>query len=147
MQRQDVRASFITIVVAIAGGLVGAVGLSLFAAVVSAALEPESFGEQQFVVGFAFTIVLGMMLGSVTGLVVRLSRTGHRTFARWIAVVGGTGALALAISIAWGSAFSGDGGAAEFVSILTGPWIGPGWIGGAALLICGALGIMKSRTP
>jgi hypothetical protein len=145
MQRQNVRAGCISIVVAIAGGLVAAVGLSLFAAVVSAILEPESFGEQQFVAGFAFTIVLGMVLGSVTSLVVRLSRTSHRTLAGWIAVVGGAGTVALAISIAWGSAFSGDGGAAEFFSILTGPWIGPGWLGGAALLIRGALGIMKSR--
>jgi hypothetical protein len=137
MQWRDWRTGFMIIVVAIAGGLMGAVGLSIFAAVASAALEPESFGEQQFAVGFAFTILLGLMVGSITSVTVRLSRHGRHLGAGWIAVVGGTATAALATSIAWGSAYSGEGGTAEFLYALTSPWIAPSWLGGAALVIWG----------
>jgi hypothetical protein len=138
------RTGFMLIAVAIAGGLMGGVGLSLFAALASAALEPESFGEQQFAVGFAFTILLGMMLGSVTSLTVRLSRRSRRVWAQGIAAVGGTAIVALATSIAWGSAYSGEGGPSEFLHMLISPWIAPSWLGGAALLVWAAHRMVKS---
>ena len=62
------------IVVAILGGLAGAAGLSVLTALLSAALEPESFGDTQFAMGFAFTVPVGLMLGSVTSAAVRQSR-------------------------------------------------------------------------
>lgn len=142
---RDWRTGFMSIVVAIAGGLMGAVGLSMLAALASAVLEPESFGEQQFAVGFAFTILLGMMLGSVTSLTVRLSRRGRRIWAQWIAAVGGAAIVALATSIAWGSAYSGDRGPSEFLYMLSSPWIAPSWLGGAVLVIWATGRTVKSR--
>ena len=64
------------IVVAILGGPAGAVGLSVFTALPSATFEPESFGNTQFAMGFAFTVPMGMMLGSVISLAVRQSPRG-----------------------------------------------------------------------
>jgi hypothetical protein len=49
------------IVVALLGGLAGAVGLSVLTALLSQPFEPESFGDTQFAMGFAFTIPMGMM--------------------------------------------------------------------------------------
>ena len=125
------------VVVGIAGAVAGAVGLSVLTAFLSAVLEPESFAEGQFVMGFAFTVPAGMMLGSVTSLVVRQSRRRQRTRAAGIAIVGGAAILAFATAIAWGSANSGDGGWAEFMTTLLSLWIGPSWFAGAALLFWG----------
>lgn len=62
------------VLVGIAGAVAGAVGLSVLTTLLSAVIEPESFGEGQFVMGFAFTVPVDMMLGSVTTLVVRQTR-------------------------------------------------------------------------
>ena len=126
------------IVVAILGGLAGAVGLSVLTALLSATFQPESFGDTQFVMGFAFTVPVGLMLGSVTSTVMRESRRSHRTRAGWIAATGGAAILAFASVVAWGSAFSGDGGSAEFIRTLLSLWIVPSLLGGAALMIWGA---------
>lgn len=131
------------IVVGIAGAVAGAVGLSVLTALLSAVMEPASFGEGQFVMGFAFTIPAGMMLGSVTSLVVR-TRRRHRTRAGWIATVGGTAILVFGTAIAWGSADSQDGGFAEFMSMLLSLWIGPSWCGGAALVIWGTFQLVTA---
>lgn len=125
------------LVVGLVGALVGGVGLSVLTAVLSAVMEPESFGETQFAMGFAFTVPVGMMLGGVTSLVVRQARRHQRTRAGWIAAVGGAAILAFATAITWGSASSGDGGFAEFLSTLLSLWIGPSWFAGAALMIWG----------
>ena len=133
------------IVVALLGGLAGAVGLSVLTALLSAAFEAESFGDTQFVMGFALTVPVGMMLGSVTSVAVHQSRRSHWTRAGWIATVGGAAIMALATSVAWGSAFSGDGGWAEFVRMLLSLWIAPSWIGGAALMTWGGACLMNRR--
>jgi hypothetical protein len=113
------------IVLALLGALAGAVGLSGLTALLSAAFETESFGDTQFVMGFALTVPVGMMLGSVTSVAVHQSRRSHWRRAGWIAAVGGAAIMALATSVAWGSAFSGDGGWAEFVGMLLSLWIAP----------------------
>ena len=133
------------LVVGIVGALVGAVGLSVLTALLSAVIEPESFGEGQFVMGFAFTVPMGMMLGSVTSLVLRQARRRQRARAGWIATVGGAAILAFATAIAWGSASSGDGGFAEFLSTLLSLWIGPSWFAGAALMIWGTYRLATRR--
>lgn len=125
------------IVVGILGAVAGALGLSVLTALLSAVIEPESFGEGQFVMGFAFTVPQGMMLGSVTSLVVHQSRRGRRALAGWMATVGGAAIVAFATLIAWGSADSGDGGFAQFMRTLFSVWIGPSWFAGAALTIWG----------
>ncbi len=133
----------VTLVVGIAGALAGAVGLSVLAALLHAGLAPESYGQGQFGMGFAYTIPLGILLGSTTGIVVREARRGHRARAGWIATVGGTLALALATTVVWGSTASKDGGFADFMSTLLSMWIGPSWFAGAALTIGGMLELMR----
>jgi len=99
------------IVVALLGGLAGAVGLSVLTALLSQRSNPNR-SATQFAIGFAFTIPRGMMPGSVTSVAVRQSRPrrGRRTRAGWIATSGGDAILAFASVAAGGSAFSGDGG-------------------------------------
>jgi hypothetical protein len=133
------------VVVGIAGAVAGAVVLSVLTALLSAVIEPESFGEGQFVMGFAFTVPVGMMLGSVTSLVVRQARRGHRTRAGGIATIGGTAILAFATAIAWGSASSRDGGFAEFLREVFSLWIGPSWLAGAGLLVWGTFQLVTRR--
>src|SRR5262245_29841995 len=120
------------VVVGVAGALAGAIGLSLLTALLSAVLEPEAFGKGQLVMLFAFTVPVGMILGSATSLIVRHSRRRERTRAGWTAIVGGAATVAFTTAIAWGSANSGDGGWSEFMATMFSAWVGPSWFGGAA---------------
>lgn len=90
------------VLLAYVGAIAGALGLSIPTVLLYALIEPKAFGQGQFVVVFAFTIPLGVLLGGVTSLVVLEARRHQRVRAGWIALVGGAAILALATAIVWG---------------------------------------------
>lgn len=131
------------LVVGALGALAGAVGLSVITLLLYALFEPDIVGGSQFAIVFGFTAQFGVLLGSTTALAVRQTRLSHRLRAGVIAAVGGAATLALATAFAWGSASSGGGGFAEFMSTLVSLWVGPSWLAAAALCIWGTRQMMR----
>jgi hypothetical protein len=81
------------------GGLAEAIGLSTLTALLSASMEPETFGVGEFAMAFACTVPVGMVLG-VPRFWRRTSRRRHWIWTGGIAALGGASALAFATAVA-----------------------------------------------